>query len=104
MTIIYEVSLKIDPDIQLNFLSWLNDHVSEMLQLPGFLSGEIFQEITVSDIVKQSDYAVRYELKDEAALQNYIAHFSQKMRADGLRRFGNQFQASRKVFKPIPSQ
>ena len=40
-TVIYEVRLTIDPSIRAAFLSWLDEHVAEMLTFDGFVAAQI---------------------------------------------------------------
>jgi hypothetical protein len=40
---------------------------------------------------------VRYELKDRAALDRYLAEFAPRMRAEALARFGDRFRATRRI-------
>lgn len=43
MSVIYEVTMYIDADIVDEFDAWLEEHIHEMHELPGFVSTEKFQ-------------------------------------------------------------
>lgn len=91
MSIIYEVNLNIEPEIKPKFLSWLDKHIKEMLQVEGFNHAHVFTDLENADVV------VQYHVTDKQSLENYFTNFADKMRAQGLEKFGNHFQATRRV-------
>ena len=99
-SLIYEVSLEVDPAILASFDPWLQQHVQDMLRIEGFLSAEILRED--ADGVR-SRRVVRYRIRDEDALEAYLRDHAEGMRQDGLQRFGKAFTASRRTFlAPLP--
>ncbi|MFK8017545.1 MAG: DUF4286 family protein [Gammaproteobacteria bacterium] len=78
------------------FDAWLGDHVDEMLDLPGFVDATVFDQSDESDtgLAKRS---VHYRLEDRAALERYFAEHAQRMRAEGVERFGEDMTATRRV-------
>jgi quinol monooxygenase YgiN len=101
MSIIYEVSLKIEPYLKGEFLGWLSEHISEMLKSPGFISAKLYEETDCGDIRIQHDFIVYYKLESKQALFQYFDQCAQTMRDEGLKRFGNHFSASRRVMTQI---
>jgi len=97
MTIIYEVRLKIESHFKEAFLLWLPDHINDMLQLPGFISAKLYEEMECGDIQKEHDFVVQYKLDSKQTLLRYFDQYAPKMREEGLKRFGEHFTASRKV-------
>lgn len=95
MTVIYEVNLRIAAPVAEPFADWLPAHVAEMLALPGFMDAVIAREET--DDEEATAWSVRYRLEDRQALDDYLAEHSERMRADGLARFGEHMQASRRI-------
>ena len=98
--LIYEVSLDLDPDIQSEYDAWLEDHVAEMLTIPGFLSAEI------SRIDPQEDpheawprRCVRYRVASQEVLADYLKNHAPRMRALGVEKFGDQFRARRRILR-----
>ena len=43
---------------------------------------------------------VQYALKDQAAFDDYLRDHAPRLRADGMARFGDRFQASRRMLPP----
>lgn len=95
--IIYEVNLSIDHEIYADFNQWLGSHIKLMLEFPGFLQAELARE-NVQALAKKN-ITVRYYLKDKKSLENYLTNHAGKMRDDGLNRFGDKFNVSRRIFE-----
>lgn len=96
MAVLYEVNLQVEPEIEVDYLQWLNEHIKAMLKYAGFIDAKIYM-----DANKQGAYVVQYTIANEQDLDNYLLNEAPKMRANGINRFGNQFQASRRILKPI---
>lgn len=94
--VIYEVNLTVNNDIFHEFYAWLVKHAEEILRFTGFQQAEIAKEkMNVSEAVKLT---VRYTLSSEDDLNHYLTHHAPAMREDGIKRFGNQFSAVRRIF------
>ncbi len=93
--IAYEVALEPDPEILAEFEAWLEYHVDDMLALPGFTGASIHKAEDPDS--GKALRVVRYELEDRAALARYLEEYAPRMRAQGIARFGDRFQASRRI-------
>lgn len=98
MTIIYEVNVSVDAAIIDAYHLWLKDHVAEILALPGFLGATIYRVAEPS--TEHIELCMHYVVVDQAHLQRYLLEHAPRLRADGLARFGGQFQATRRVLHP----
>ncbi|MCB0389648.1 MAG: DUF4286 family protein [Bdellovibrionales bacterium] len=96
--IIYEVNLKIEPEIASEFVAWLKQHVRDMLQIPGFKSAEIFQEESNEPILQ---LCVKYHVGSREELEDYFKILAPSMRAQGIEKFGQLFKASRRILYAI---
>ena len=96
----YEVNLEVDVEVAGAFVEWLACHVADMLALPGFLGAEAF-EVELPPGARRA-YCVVYRLADRAALQRYLIEQAPRMRAEGMRRFGGRFSATRRVLAELP--
>jgi hypothetical protein len=97
--VIYEVNLKIKNSILTQFKAWLSIHVSEMLEIDGFIHAKIFKDVDSSQ-----DYTfltVQYEIESIDKLKSYFSHQANQMRRDGVSRFGDNFSATRRVMKIV---
>tara|TARA_B100000029_G_scaffold120323_1_gene113700 strand:+ start:469 stop:780 length:312 start_codon:yes stop_codon:yes gene_type:complete len=92
----YEVTLNIEKDIEKPFKEWLENHVKQMLLFKGFTNATIHEENLDNNII--TVIIVNYIIDCKDNLKYYFKVYSNKMREDGLKKFPNQFTASRRVF------
>ncbi len=106
--VIYQVNLQIDATIATEYRSWLQQHISEILRLPGFIKANLFESLpnlpTTSfeaekDASAQLQLCVQYELTSMLDLQNYFDQHAAHFRAQGREKFGDRFSASRQVLR-----
>ena len=95
---VYEVTLSIDRAVLAEFDAWLEEHVREMLELPGFISAETFE--TATDSPDRAGRTVHYVLESEDALEAYLTGPAEEMRRAGALRFEDRLEASRRVLRP----
>lgn len=95
--VVYEVNLWVDADIAAAYRTWLAAHVREILALPGFLDASVAEVLEPAAADGELALCVRYRLRDRAALEDYFEQHAERLRADGLTRFGGRFRASRRI-------
>ena len=93
--LVYEVTLDISADAAAEFDRWLAEHVRAMLALPGFHDARILNPEDPAPGVRRR--VVQYTLAGRAELDHYIAEHAPRMRADGVKRFGDRLSTSRRV-------
>ena len=73
----------------------------EILELDGFTGAQLEREVAVpaSDTSDTVRFCARYTLTDLDSLNAYFAHHAPRLREDGLRRFGGNVRASRRVLE-----
>ncbi len=94
--ILYEVSIVVDNDIYEEYLTWLDDHVQELLKLEGFSKAEIW-----CDQNQSNQIICHYHIESEKHYTDYIEIHSPKLRADGTRRFEGKFQIERRAARLV---
>ncbi len=94
---IYEVTLSVDREIVDAFDAWLEDHVEEMLDIPGFLKAETFE--IEDDKEDRARRVTHYYLASEEDLEEYLAGPANAMRQSGIDKFSDRFEASRRVLR-----
>lgn len=99
--IVYEVSIDVDRAIAAAYLGWLREHVAQMLRFDGFVEARIAERADLPDDAPRHGFVIAYRLRDRAALDAYLADHAADMRADGERRFGGRFSASRRVLREL---
>ena len=96
-SVIYEVNIEIDASAYDDYRIWLHDHIAEILALPGFTGAKMFDVMEPLPSAGRIGLCVQYALKDRTSLDDYLRDHAPRLRADGLARFGDRFQASRRV-------
>mmetsp|Transcript_43837 Transcript_43837/g.70155 ORF Transcript_43837/g.70155 Transcript_43837/m.70155 type:complete len:110 (-) Transcript_43837:1-330(-) len=99
--VIYEVNLEIDNDAVDEFIAWLKPHMQEIIELPGFVGGNMFKvEPTEEDKAStKSKYIAVYYVETRKHLQEYFDTHAARLRGDGIKRFEGRFQATRRILE-----
>jgi len=96
----YEVNLTIQSPIYDAYMTWLRPHIDELLTFDGFVEARVLQQ--TDQVTRDHQHiTVLYTLENQAALDQYLQHHAPQMRDDGIKRFGEQFSATRRVFNEI---
>lgn len=97
--LIYEVTLDVPRRAAARFDVWLKQHMREMLALPGFLDAQVLpaEQVSPGADPLAARRVVQYRLASYTDLVNYTKQHAARMRADGLREFGRQLRASRRL-------
>ena len=97
--IVYVVELEMDDALRDEYLAWLEDHVREMLALPGFIGAETLIRREPPPSAGRFIAQAHYRLRDRAAWDGYLAHHAPRMRQAGVARFGQRVRASRAILE-----
>ena len=97
--LLYEVTVRVDPEIAEAFLAWLRAHVDEMKTLPPIDDARMFRSTDEED--EHVVFVSQYEMASRAAYEDYLQNYAERMRGDGTKRFGGRFTASRRVLERI---
>jgi hypothetical protein len=100
--VVYEVTLDVDAAIANEYRAWLNRHTAELLALPGFLDARILDLLEPSSPGRVG-LCVQYTLRDREAYDAYLRDHAERVRGDGIARFGDRFTATRRVLQPQSS-
>lgn len=98
--VIYEVALEVDPAIAADFDTWLEGHLRRVLEQEGFESGHVYrpdQLVAADGWIRR---IVQYRVRSAADLDRYFEHAADRLRAEGVERWGDRFRASRRVLTP----
>ncbi len=98
--IIYEVNLSVDSELQQAYSEWLQQHIRQMLALPGFIDARCYRVIDPLPAGKVC-WTVQYVLTNQASLDQYLKEHAARMREDGVNHFGNRFSATRRIYQPV---
>lgn len=101
MSIIYEVTLYVDAEIADEYDVWLEEHIQEMHELPGFVGSEKFVIEPDAPSPARVGRVVHYRLESRQAFDDYLRDHAERMRDKGLKRFADCFSASRRILHPM---
>lgn len=87
--IIYNVTSNIEESIHEEWLSWIKEHI------PQVLATGKFEKATLAKVLVEEDmggvtYAVQYKTYSREALEAYYKEDAPKLRAEGLKKFGDK--------------
>lgn len=97
--IVYVVELEMDDALRDEYLTWLDEHVRQMLALPGFTGAEVLVRSDPPPPPGRFIVQAHYRLRDREAWEGYLAHHAPRMREAGLARFGQRVRASRTLLE-----
>ena len=97
---IYNVTINIEDEIKEEWLTWLETHILEVLNTGKFTSAKLTQ-VLVEEEMGGTTYSVQYTAKTKEAIESYYKEDAEKLRGDGLRKFGNKMVAFRTELKLI---
>jgi hypothetical protein len=91
----YEVTATVDTDVCLDYERFMIDtHIPEMMATGNFASASLGRS-------EPGRYRVRYEAKDRAALERYLAHDAPAVRKHFVERFPTGVELSREEWETV---
>ncbi|MDX1532483.1 MAG: DUF4286 family protein [Rhodothermales bacterium] len=95
--IIYEVNLTVQPEIADAYAAWLAAHVREMLTFDGFEAAEWLEDAEAEGPARR--WTVQYRVRSPEHLRRYFDAHAERMRGEGVERFGGRFSATRRILR-----
>lgn len=101
--ITYEVQLTVESHLANDYLKWLKSHITQMLQVPGFIRCDWFQllELETEEKIGTHVWILQYKVETRERLQKYFQDQAPVMRADGLKKFPQGVTIQRKIYSPF---
>lgn len=99
--IVYNVTIKVNPEIHIDWLSWMkNSHI------PDVMNVRIFLENQVCKILNQDDsegvtYAIQYKCPTLDEFDNYMLNFAPRLQAEHNTKFKGKFVAFRTLMQIV---
>lgn len=99
--IIYNVTIKIDAAIQMEWLKWIKEaHIPDILNT-GCFSNAVILQLLETDDTEGPTYAIQYRAESKAFYNRYIEKYADIMRQKSFDKWGNQFIAFRSVMQVV---
>jgi hypothetical protein len=100
--ILYNVTVKIDPSIEIKWLQWMKEtHVPDVMRTGLFTNYRISLLDAVEEDEAEPCYVFQYTCNSREDLDNYITNYAPKLRDDVMKLFGNQFFAFRTTMEVL---
>lgn len=101
---IYNVTINVEEAVHDQWIAWMKEiHIPEMLSLGKFSQARMCK-VLVEEEMGGITYSIQYTIKDKETLERYYQEDANKMRQDGIKRFGNNFVAFRTELELIDDQ
>lgn len=97
---IYNVTINIDESVHEEWLTWIQDHITEVLDTGKFISAKLTQ-VLVEEEMGGTTYSVQYTAATREDLDDYYKYDAPKLRGDGLKKFADKMLAFRTELKVI---
>jgi len=99
--IVYNVTIKVDPSIANDWLTWLQEeHVVEVLETGCFTDAKIMKLLEVDDS-EGPTFAIQYFAENRSQYDLYIEKFAGIMRQKSFDKWGNKFIAFRSLMQVV---
>jgi len=91
---IYNVTVNIEDSIHDEWLLWIKEHIPQVLSTGKFEKATLTKVLVEEDMGGQT-YSIQYRSYSREALDAYYKEDADKLRQDGLKRFGGKSVAFR---------
>lgn len=98
--IVYAVRIEVDAEVAEAYARWLEGHIPEVLESDGFARAELLLDAAPAPEGRKA-FETLYYVESQSALDSYLRDRAPALREDGLRRFPNQFKATRQVWAGV---
>ena len=97
---IYNVTINIDETVHDEWLSWIQDHIQEVLLTGRFASAKLTQVLVEEDMGGVT-YSIQYTATTREDLDEYYKVDAQKLRSAGIQKFADKMVAFRTELKVV---
>lgn len=97
---IYNVTINIDESVHLEWLTWMETHIPEVLNTGKFTAAKL-TEVLVNEDMGGRTYSVQYSANTKEDIENYYKNNAEGLRAKGLKKFSDKMLSFRTELKLI---
>lgn len=99
--VIYNVTIKVEPAIAVEWLQWLRqEHIPDILATGLFTNARVFH-LLETDESDGITYAIQYEARNRDDYETYLSDHATGMRKKATDKWTNQFIAFRSVLELV---
>lgn len=97
---IYNVTINIDGSVHEEWLSWIQDHIQDVLATGSFVAAKLTQ-VLVEEEMGGVTYSVQYTANSREDLNEYYTTYAPKLRNESMHRFVDKMISFRTELKVI---
>tara|TARA_B110001454_G_C12336740_1_gene274213 strand:+ start:39 stop:368 length:330 start_codon:yes stop_codon:yes gene_type:complete len=97
---IYNVTINIDESVHLEWLTWMETHIPEVLNTGKFTAAKL-TEVLVEEDMGGRTYSIQYTANTKEDLEDYYKYDAERLRAQGLKKFSDKMLSFRTELKLI---
>ncbi|MBL4604294.1 MAG: DUF4286 family protein [Flavobacteriaceae bacterium] len=97
---IYNITMNIDESVHSEWLSWIENHIQDVLATGKFISAKLTQ-VLVEEAEGGVTYSIQYTAKTREDLDKYYKEDAPQLRNDGLKKFADKVLAFRTELKVV---
>jgi hypothetical protein len=98
--LIYNVTVNIDDSVHDEWLTWIKEHIPQVLATGKFIDAKL-TKVLVEEDMGGTTYSVQYKAHSREALDAYYTEDAERLRGDGLKRFADKMLAFRTELEVI---
>lgn len=99
MTVLYNVTIKLDHSIAGDWRQWmLKEHIPMLMETKCFMEAKLFRLLDVDD-TDGPTFCAQYFCATRENYDDYIENFADKMRAESQKMWGGKFVAFRSLMQ-----
>ncbi|NCO63521.1 MAG: DUF4286 family protein [Flavobacteriales bacterium] len=87
--IIYNVTSNIDETIHVEWLTWIKEHIPQVLATGHFTEAKLTRVLVKEDLGGMT-YSIQYRAKSREALDAYYKNNAEILRQEAIKHFGDQ--------------
>ncbi len=92
--IIYNVTANIDDSIHEEWLTWIKEHIPQVLATGKFTEAKL-TKVLVEEEMGGVTYSIQYRARSREDLDNYYQNDAERLRNEGLNKFADKMLAFR---------
>jgi hypothetical protein len=97
---IYNVTINIDASAHNEWLSWIESHITKVLNTGKFTSAKL-TEVLVEEEMGGKTYSIQYATNTRENLDNYYKFDAPSLRSEGLKKFADKMLTFRTELKIV---
>jgi len=100
--IIYNVTVKIDNEIEVEWLSWMKEvHIPDVIRTGQFVSHRFCRLINNMEAEEGTTYCIQYFAKSMEHIHKYQVHYAPELQKEHTEKYDGKFVAFRTLLEVI---